>query len=131
MNRGGLCEACIAPGFCCREINLFGANGEFSVWDGDDPVEELRARGFRPGDSMPFVPLRKVWTGTAPEGHDAAGRTYSAYHWGCTALDDATGRCTIYEDRPQLCRDFKPGSGPLCVHFVAPSDEKKPEDLLR
>ena len=34
----------------------------------------------------------------------------------CDALQ-TDGRCGIYETRPKLCRDFKPGSDPLCVHY--------------
>ncbi|OOZ39331.1 zinc/iron-chelating domain-containing protein [Solemya pervernicosa gill symbiont] len=28
----------------------------------------------------------------------------------CTALDRTTMLCTIYDDRPQICRDFEMGS---------------------
>ncbi len=31
----------------------------------------------------------------------------------CVALDAATNLCTIYADRPQVCRDFSRGSA-LC-----------------
>ena len=31
----------------------------------------------------------------------------------CVALDAVTKLCTIYENRPQVCRDFERGSG-LC-----------------
>jgi Fe-S-cluster containining protein len=31
----------------------------------------------------------------------------------CVALDHVTKLCTIYETRPQVCRDFERGSG-LC-----------------
>lgn len=34
----------------------------------------------------------------------------------CTKLSPR-GRCTIYDDRPQVCRDFRPG-GPECLEFV-------------
>jgi Fe-S-cluster containining protein len=29
--------------------------------------------------------------------------------------------CTIYEDRPKTCRNFKPGSCELCSQFKLPS----------
>ena len=35
----------------------------------------------------------------------------------CNKLVD--GRCSIYEDRPQLCHDFAPCSDRLCIHFDA------------
>lgn len=36
----------------------------------------------------------------------------------CVALDAVTKLCTIYEIRPQTCRDFARGSG-LCREIVA------------
>jgi Fe-S-cluster containining protein len=59
---------------------------------------------------LPFRPLIQL-----PDGSD--------WLWWCPALDDRTGRCTIYADRPQLCRDYAAGSDPLCVHFVARDDD--------
>jgi Fe-S-cluster containining protein len=35
----------------------------------------------------------------------------------CVALDDATQLCTIYEHRPQVCRDFERGAA-LCRRVV-------------
>lgn len=41
-----------------------------------------------------------------------------------------TGLCSIYEDRPQLCRDYLPGSGSLCVFHPdnKASRESRPKD---
>ena len=36
--------------------------------------------------------------------------TETGYHYTCRAYDEETGDCTIYEDRPQMCKDF-PGNG--------------------
>lgn len=35
----------------------------------------------------------------------------------CVALDDATQLCTIYDSRPQVCRDFERGAA-LCRGVV-------------
>ncbi|WP_438482358.1 YkgJ family cysteine cluster protein [Oleiharenicola lentus] len=35
----------------------------------------------------------------------------------CVALDPRTQLCTIYDDRPQTCRDFNRGE-PLCRHIL-------------
>lgn len=58
-----------------------------------------------PGDHVPS------WFVT----HDDAGIGYMAKHndgW-CVALDRDTMRCTIYQRRPQMCRDF-PMGGTSC-----------------
>lgn len=36
----------------------------------------------------------------------------------CVALDTVTQLCTIYEDRPQTCRDFARGES-LCRRILA------------
>ena len=41
----------------------------------------------------------------------------------CVALDPATARCTIYERRPQTCRDFARG-GELCLRLFAGAGER-------
>lgn len=45
----------------------------------------------------------------------------------CVYLDPTTRRCRIYENRPQVCRDFNRGSG-LCftaiLHFGPKKDEE-------
>jgi Fe-S-cluster containining protein len=47
-----------------------------------------------------------------PAEQDDQGR----WRWWCTALQ-SDGRCSIYEDRPDLCRRYRPGQDGLCVHY--------------
>jgi Fe-S-cluster containining protein len=104
-----LCETCREPGHCCKAFNLTGT-GDHHVTFWDDDVPHF--------DRFPFVPLYRIGQGTVEFGPEA-GRTYSWWRWGCPKLG-ADGRCTIYDTRPQLCRDFEPGSNPLCIEY----DEK-------
>lgn len=86
-----------------------GADGTWHPrvdWDGE--ADQAMADAGKP-----FVTLEKVDTWT----DDESGRTYSSHVWGCNALDPATGRCTIYERRPDVCREFEPASDRLCVHY--------------
>lgn len=102
-----LCDTCSQPGRCCTNFNLSGAGGySLTFWDDDRPHF----------DRFPFfVPLYRSdqWT---VEGGPETGRTYSSWRWGCTNLGD-NGRCLIYEDRPQLCRDYQPAQDGLCAEF--------------
>jgi Fe-S-cluster containining protein len=43
----------------------------------------------------------------------------------CVALDPVTKLCTIYERRPQVCRDFARGSG-LCRQIVERRSKSHP-----
>jgi hypothetical protein len=46
----------------------------------------------------------------------------------CVALDPATLLCTIYDSRPQTCRDFARGSG-LCRVMVSRQGAKAPSPV--
>ena len=107
MNRGGLCNACIAPGHCCRAMHLTGSVGPDRI---DSALSHEAAEHMALRAGLPFRPLIQ---------READGQ----WLWWCPALDDRTGRCTIYDDRPQLCRDYAAGSDALCVHFVARDDD--------
>ncbi|UGY15168.1 YkgJ family cysteine cluster protein [Bradyrhizobium septentrionale] len=101
-----LCDRCYAPGQCCRVMHL-SQNGEpLTVWTDEDVSAQARAHG------LPFEPIAPLSSYVDPE----SGRPYATFEWTCPKLG-ADGRCTIYEDRPDVCRSFEAGSDPLCVHF--------------
>lgn len=108
-----LCDKCFSPGACCKRLSLSTGGGVILVWDDEDPVEQLKDRMYEPepGRPMPFVPLEGMNSFQDPD-----GRSYSSYWWKCTQLLP-NGRCGVYENRPELCRSFEPGSGHLCVHY--------------
>ena len=108
-----LCDICFAPGQCCKRLHLTTmGGGAITVWDDKDPVETLtELQG-----PHQFFPIEKTGTWEDNVCSDEDQRLYSAFIWGCSALGP-DGRCTIYEDRPQVCRDYAPASSPLCVHF--------------
>jgi Fe-S-cluster containining protein len=112
MMRESMCDTCMAPGACCREITLGG--GTYCL-DLDDPAEvERRMREGKMDDKgrryigsiMPFKVLRR----------DEESR---AWIFSCPKLDPMSGRCTIYAERPFCCSDYKPGQDGLCVHHWA------------
>lgn len=100
--RGGLCETCLKPGSCCRDLFLSSVDGNSDV---DGPMSAEKAEHWAMGRQLPFRPLVQQSDGK--------------WRWWCPKLDEATGRCTDYENRPALCRAFAAGSDPLCVHYLA------------
>ncbi len=104
MNPGGLCDVCVNPGHCCRDVLLSGGSGVNAI---DAPMSFERAEHLAMIRDLPFRPARQ--------------RADGSWLWWCTALDDRTGRCSAYASRPQLCRDYAPGTDALCVHYVPPS----------
>jgi len=121
----GLCETCIDPGHCCRAIRIP------VLWPADMSREEVR-KHVRAGTSPPsgnpdnpvvgeplptFDPIRRAsYHAKKQEGPPEA----VTWRFSCSALDSASGRCGIYENRPQICRNFEAGSNPLCVHYEGP-----------
>ena len=65
---------------------------------------------LRPGDEA-VPPEFRVW-------HDGVACMDQRGDGACAALDPATALCTIYDRRPQTCRDFARG-GELCRRAVA------------
>ncbi len=104
-----LCDRCISPGACCKKLRLYRESGEAVTFWLDEPIEEQLSK-----DELPFKPLDLVVECTDSE----TGRKYGVFDFMCPKLRP-DGRCGDYENRPDLCRRFEPGSGPLCVHYQA------------
>lgn len=113
-----ICARCVEPGHCCKRFNLSGSeNHPATFWDDEAPAVR---------EGLPFVPLERWGQWTVEYGPDT-GRTYSSWMWRCTALGE-DGRCTIYDDRPDLCRRYEPLEDGLCV--MAKSGPAQAQGLL-
>lgn len=95
MNRGGLCETCMRPGSCCKDLYLSGGG-----LHNPQSLESVERRTLELGLFM-FRPLHQ----------DEYGR----WRFWCTNLQP-DGRCGDYEGRPELCRTYNEGYDGLCVH---------------
>lgn len=105
MMRESMCDSCLSPGACCKALRLRGGARQA---DNSDAIEA----------SMSFDQAERralelnLWM-FRPLHQEAADGSWT---WSCTQLEP-NGRCGIYEDRPELCRSFRPGQDPLCVHY--------------
>lgn len=102
-----LCDQCYAPGICCKNFGLFDGGNELSFWlRGNGTVKQHLAE-----NKLPFIPSFEQ---AFVDGE--SNRKYGNYSFSCSKLTPE-GRCSIHQDRPQLCRDLEPAGGsPLCVH---------------
>lgn len=92
------CDTCSKPGHCCKGFGLNTSN--------NDPLGismELMQNGL--------TMFELVQTVEPQEGQRIK------HLFRCTMLEP-DGRCGIYESRPKLCRDYKPGSDPMCVYHI-------------
>jgi len=100
--RESMCDSCMSPGACCKSLHLRGGYAEDGHRLGDGPMSFERAE---------HLALKNGLWMMRPLYQDENG-----WRWSCTALG-RDGRCTIYEDRPDLCRRYLPGEDGLCVHY--------------
>jgi Fe-S-cluster containining protein len=95
------CDTCRAPGSCCSAFTL-----NIPVFGDDwkaEAIEKLEQHGL-----VMFVPVRKrIGWGRSP---------FNGILFNCTRLG-SDGRCTDYENRPELCRAYQAGDDALCAEF--------------
>lgn len=103
-----LCDRCFAPGQCCKRMYLSNKEGPFTVWLDRDITEQMKDK------ELPFVAIGEILNKWVDE--FGTGREYGVVLFTCPKLGK-DGRCTIYENRPEVCKSFEAGSDPLCVHF--------------
>lgn len=100
-----ICDRCTDPGHCCRRLKLYGndfevpyAYDEASAAEEIILMDELEYRNF--GFRIPFVPYTQI---------------DGVVLFMCPKLGN-DGRCTDYENRPRICREYQPATGDdLCV----------------
>lgn len=97
------CDTCSKPGSCCKGFILSPLFSPAN-WERDAP-QTLAHLG------VPF--FRVVEAVRAP------GDEMVAVRCDCDRIG-VDGRCTDYENRPSVCRDYSPLSDPLCCEYVGP-----------
>lgn len=109
------CDICPVPGQCCKNFPL--NIGTF--WEGGD--EEAAAKK-RISD---WTGVDHVEVSSKERFYDefGSGLPYVFFKWRCTKLSPR-GRCTIYDSRPDFCRDYPPGYDAMCVFFPPPSKKE-------
>lgn len=84
-------------------------------WEARTRATYTDALTFARNNGLPFVP-------STPE---PGARGAWAWRFSCPKLG-ADGRCTIYDDRPDLCRTYEPMSDGLCVHYQGSTVDGQP-----
>ncbi len=101
-----LCDHCYSPGTCCKSLTLSGGpdSEDRAAMESGRPTYS-DALNFARKNGLPFTPL-------VPEQVQPG---WWFWRYSCPKVTP-DGRCSIYDVRPQLCRDFEPESDGLCVH---------------
>ena len=92
-----LCQNCKDRGVCCKAFYL---NDDQPPWAFKTIEDKAQTEERLKNKNLPFRII---------------GRT--KYHWvfGCNCLS-AEGFCTIYKNRPAVCKKYRPGCGLLCCY---------------
>lgn len=118
-----LCSVCPDPGRCCRKFNFLTSTDEGksyherTYWK-DEIAADIRAmREY--GFPFELLEIKNTYQ------DEETGRDYVTAWFHCPKVTP-DGRCSIYLDRPKLCRTFIPGNGgQLCAFPLI-----KPEDIV-
>jgi Fe-S-cluster containining protein len=102
------CDTCAKPGACCNDFVLNGRRGGLRVAEENWQVEAEERMEW---NGLPFKPLRI----DADDANPVEGMVLVRFT--CPKVTPE-GRCSIYETRPQLCRDYQAGEDKLCVMYV-------------
>jgi len=97
--------ACMRCGKCCYAVHVFTA--------GEDDMERWRKQG-KTDIVRVMERYMPVWAGDIIVS-SLDGKILTT----CPFLrnDEKYYTCTIYEDRPNVCRNYLPGSSELCSQF--------------
>ncbi len=95
------CDGCWVPGHCCKGFQL----GDTSLGTGLEVLAKCAEFG------LPFVPTGERVV------YDEDGEGVTRAEMTCPLLDE-DGRCSDYEHRPDLCREFVLASNYLCIHWT-------------
>jgi Fe-S-cluster containining protein len=106
------CDSCPVPGHCCRQVMLGG--GSFARSAKTIEEAERYIRTAHPWDEGGSNPETQV-VGPPLPFHPLMRRQDGAWIWWCPNLDQRSGRCLDYENRPLCCSDYEPGTDRLCV----------------
>ena len=106
--KASACDTCRRPGECCKLFTL-NIHAPVSRWH-EEMREKLDRHGLEFITPISPSPVARALHPDKPE-------LLMNGFFSCTRLGD-DGRCSDYENRPELCRIFEPGSDPLCIEYV-------------
>lgn len=111
-----LCDRCYNPGACCSG---FVVNWLFPLdWTVEQVTKHVQEY---PTNPLPFVAI-EPFSDKEKEYETPNGDIY--WRFSCPKLGP-DGRCTIYRNRPEPCRNFEPASEKLCVHFKGSEGDER------
>lgn len=97
--------SCLQCGKCCFvDLTAYAQESDFERWNAEGRQDILSVMEHR----------HLVWSGDrliSSETGDPPRECPFLYS------DEGKWRCVIYETRPQVCRDYEPGSSELCPQF--------------
>jgi len=98
--------ACRRCGTCClANFIAFVTDEDLSRWRQEGRQDILQVIEH---DHMMWVGDRII---SIEDGHYAQGCPF-------LVIEEGLWRCTIYETRPRVCRDYQPGSSAICPQWV-------------
>lgn len=103
-----LCQMCPKPGMCCKNFPLSQGGFEVTFWEGSWKKD---VETFLKEKKLPFIPVKIHAYYQTKEFFKYVTVVYS-----CPKVTPE-GRCSIYKDRPDLCKRYLPGESDICCFY--------------
>ena len=112
-------------GHCCRSFYLPYSPKEleakYRLWQGSSATRFVKNglkdnRGAVPEDiwliypMVEYLGMKQPFKKVNPSNDALLGRSDRGHYYSCKHFDDKAKKCTIYEIRPRICRDYPYGS---------------------
>jgi len=68
--------------------------------------ETLKGYGEREGGDAHILEDMLVYTGESVEINQGTAYQFTSWYYTCNRWDESTGRCTRYNERPDMCRNY-------------------------
>lgn len=108
------CETCSRPGECCKNFVL---SPNFP-----EPDWQSASRSLLDRNGLTYFRIEEAVRS------ELTNRGHVAIRCSCLLLGD-DGRCRDYENRPVVCRLYRPLSDNLCAEFIGPPRYREPEHV--
>ncbi len=108
--------SCLCCGKCCFvDLTAYAHQEDFARWRAQDRLDIMEIIAHR----------HLIWAGDRMISADTGD-----YPRECPFLYNKGDKwlCSIYETRPLVCREYQPGSSPLCPQWITDKTNKENKD---
>jgi Fe-S-cluster containining protein len=113
-----LCDTCKRPGHCCSGFMLGGGSFPPARTREEAQAQIDKQLMHRVDGTLQISPFELMYLENFLQADHVTGIKDWVAGWKMRCTKLVNGRCSIYDTRPQLCKDYAPATDSLCFHHV-------------